>query len=355
MGLKYHNLAAALRTEINAGVYRESGRLPTEMQLSAAHQVSRETVRKALSLLVEEGLIERRQGSGSRVLPAPMRPANNNVAIIATFMDDYIFPSLLYHAQTALEKQGFTTLVFSTQNQLSREQEILQGLLENPVRGILVEGVKTTLPNPNLNLYRRLEEMGVPIVFFHSSYPELECACISDDNWGGGYQAAEHLFSRGHSRIGGIFKCDDVQGVQRCAGFLAAMRDRGLPYPDRQIIWYGSVERQDMVERGDSQWLDNYLTSCLQDCTALICYNDEMAYALVKALLRLGRRVPEDVAVISFDSTYYSGISPVPITSLAHNPGRMGTLAASAMLDLLQGRPTESKRLGWVLVEKQST
>jgi Fe2+ or Zn2+ uptake regulation protein len=141
------------------GVYRETGRLPTEMQLAKMYSVSRQTVRRALGILAEEGLIERRQGSGSRLLDAPAVWAGNNVAVIATFMDDYIFPTLLHHIQSVMEKHSFSTLVYATQNKLNREREILQILIDNPVRGVLVEGVKSALPNPNLDLYRQLERM----------------------------------------------------------------------------------------------------------------------------------------------------------------------------------------------------
>ena len=356
MGIKYRNLAAELRIAIQMGVYRANELLPTEMALVESHQVSRQTVRKALSVLEEEGLIQRRQGSGSRVLSKPAnRPKERNVAIIATFVDDYLFPSLLHHVQLHLEKSGFSTLIFSTQNQFNREREILQNLLDNPVRGILIEGVKSTLPNPNLDLYQQLQARSIPIVFFHSSYPGLDCVSIADDNVGGGYLAAEHLLDLGHSRIGGLFKCDDIQGPQRCAGFFQAMRERGYPFPDERIIWYSSAGRKKMVEQGRNQWMDEFILHDFRECTALICYNDEVAYALVKALLRLNLRVPRDMAVCSFDNTYYSDISPVPITSLSHNTGKLGEEAAFALLELIQGRSAQSKKVGWTLVRKKST
>lgn len=66
----YQRLAQALRVEIEAGRHPVGAVLPTEIELCERHAVSRHTVREALRLLVDQGLIERRQGAGSRVIAA---------------------------------------------------------------------------------------------------------------------------------------------------------------------------------------------------------------------------------------------------------------------------------------------
>lgn len=355
MAIKYLSLLNELHSDIRMGVYRDTGRLPTEMQLAKMYGVSRQTVRRALGILVEEGLIERRQGSGSRLLDAPAVWAGNNVAVIATFMDDYIFPSLLHHVQSVLEQHNFSTLVYATQNKLNREREILQNLIENPVRGVLVEGVKSALPNPNLDLYRQLERMGIPVVFFHASYPELDAVCITDDNEGGAYQAAEYLIQKGHTRIGGIFKSDEQQGMQRCLGLFTAMRDHGLPYPEENILWYTTEQRAEMMDEGRSPCISHYLRNEGKDCTAIICHNDEIAHGLMQTLESMGLRAPEDVAVCSFDNTYYSDMGNTPVTSLAHESGSVGRLSAEALVELIQGREAQSQKVEWKLIVKRST
>lgn len=69
---RYRQLADALRTEIVSGCLKAGDLLPTEMDLCAAHGVSRHTAREALRLLTEERLIARRQGAGSVVLDTPV-------------------------------------------------------------------------------------------------------------------------------------------------------------------------------------------------------------------------------------------------------------------------------------------
>ena len=97
MAPKYQMVADTLRADILDGVYQKRMLLPTEQLLCQQFQVSRQTVRQALALLASEGLIERRQGSGSHIRdlskPAPL--PRRSSAVITTYISDYIVPSIL--------------------------------------------------------------------------------------------------------------------------------------------------------------------------------------------------------------------------------------------------------------------
>ena len=101
---------------------------------------------------------------------------------------------------------------------------------------------------------------------------------------------------------------------------------------------------------------DSYanLQQQLGSCTAVVCYNDEIAFHLIRTLLRAGKRVPEDVAVVSFDNSYYSTFGPVGITSAGHEPHAMGRAAADALLSQLRRQPCPSVCLPWTLYPRQS-
>ena len=97
-----------------------------------------------------------------------------------------------------------------------------------------------------------------------------------------------------------------------------------------------------------------FLGSRLDDSTAVICYNDEIAYLVIRHLLHIGRRVPEDMAVVSFDNSFYSQIGQVPITSLGHKASRTGKAAGAALLQILSGNQPEEERLEWELFLRAS-
>lgn len=356
MAAKYKVLADLLREELIRNSGSSTYKFPTEAELSRKYQMSRETVRHALRLLADEGLVESRQGSGTYATGKPVGAVPRQVAVITSFLDDYIFPTILHDAQAVFTQQGYSTLVYATENKVGREREILCRLLNEPIKGILVEGSKTALPSPNADLYQRLRQAGIPIVFLHGAYAELSgIPCISDDNYSGGYQLARYLIEKGHRNIAGIFKSDDTQGPQRYHGAISAIRDAGLDIADDNFCWYDTHDRTELLEEKNTYLLREFLERHQAETTAVICYNDEIAFLLIRELLLLGKKVPDDMAVVSFDNSYYSKIGPVPITSLCHKSNKMGHAAAEQLICAIQGKTVSSCSIPWELIERSSS
>ena len=354
MGAKYQLLADQLREELQRNSAQKGRRLPTELELTQRYHVSRQTVRHALRLLEDEGLIRRRQGSGSYATGLIPDAPSRQIAVVASSADDYIFPAILHDVSEVFTRHGYSAAVYSSENQVSKEREILLRLLEEPICGILIEGAKTALPTPNMDLYKRLGQTGVPMVFLHGVHSGFAGApCVASDNYGGGYQLGQYLAGQGHREIAGIFKSDDMQGLQRYHGVLSAILDAGLPIRDVRFAWYDTEDRRRLLEEKDTSLLDSFLQNRLEDATALVCCNDEIAYHMIRALLSAGRSVPKDVAVVSFDNSYLSQLGPIPITTLGHR-GRIGRAAAAHMIALLNGETPRPEFLKWELVMRSS-
>ena len=356
MGCKYQQIAETLKARIAEGVYPPDSMLPTEFQLCEQYGVSRQTIRMALKTLADQNIIQRRQGSGSRVLNLSDAPAERRktVAIITTYISDYIFPAILREAEAVLSANNCSTLLFATSNQLFNERRILLNLLqETHIDGILVEGTKSALPNPNLDLYQKLRERKIPLVFFNGSYDNLDAVSVLDDNFDGGRQLTRYLAGKGHRIIAGIFKSDDIQGHQRFAGFSSAMCEENLPLEDRHVFWYRTEDKPELTP--DSKLWDHALAPVLEGCSAVVCYNDEVASYVIQCLTRRGVSVPGQMAVVSFDNSLYSRLTVPRITSLSHGDLNAGRVAAETLLALFRGEAPESRLLPWTLEEKESS
>ena len=357
MALKYKIIADELRSRILSGVYPPDTMLPTEHTLCQEFSCSRQTIRAALQCLADDGMILRRQGSGSRIIDIQDSQPNSRrtIAIITTNITDYIFPSVLRKAEAVFSVNNCEVLLYATSNQVSHERRILQSLLEHKnVDGILVEGTKTAHPNPNLDLYRRIQQKGIPLVFFHGNYIELEnTVSVLDDNYNGGRMLVEYLASKGHTHIAGIFKDDDIQGHQRYSGYIDALRDLGLPMEDRKVFWY-NTEFKDVLNPKSEIWAHT-ISPFLHGCTAVVCYNDQVAKATVEYLTAQQVIIPRQMAVVSFDNSIFSEFGNCRITSLSHDPHNVGQIAAEKLIELMDGKFARSQNVPWVLVEKESS
>lgn len=79
MGIKYKEVADQLRHEIlSQNTYSGTKKLPTEQELMERYHVSRQTVRQALSILLAENLIQKRQGSGTYLSEQALSPAHGS-------------------------------------------------------------------------------------------------------------------------------------------------------------------------------------------------------------------------------------------------------------------------------------
>ena len=352
---KYQAVAATLRREIAEGVFPEGALMTTEEELRRRFQVSRQTVRQAIALLEDDGLVVRRRGSGTYVKHGPRRHGETlTVGVVTTYITDYIFPSIVRGIEHVLSANDCMMHLSATYNRADHERVILQRALEHGVDGLIIEGTKTALPNPNMALYRALKEKNIPFVFINGSYPQLrDCVQVVMDDYGGGELAAQTLLDRGFTRIGGIFKRDDRQGHERFRGVCECLARAGQSLPDDRVCWFGTESRGALFQTGETAGLVTDIAGG-RGPEAVVCYNDEVALELCAALRERGCKAPRDVSVISFDNSAFAGLAHPALTTLNHPKDDFGALAARKLLRMMAGEREESAVLSWSLVERES-
>jgi GntR family transcriptional regulator of arabinose operon len=346
---KYETLANKLRSKIISGVYKEGDMLPSENELVVSEKLSRQTVRKALALLESEGRISRRRGKGTFVVGNSVRrERTNNIAIVTTYISEYIFPDILRGIEQVLSQNGYTPFISATYNRVDNECEILKTLLTKPIDGIIIEGTKTALPNPNIDLYRSIEQARIPMVFINGYYPDFKppVYVVADDR-AGGAAAVRHLLRKNRRSIAGIFKSDDIQGHRRYAGYAQALREANLPVNDDYVLWYTTETRRKLIETN--------LLETLSGCDAVVCYNDEIAMQVLEILKENRIEVPGRIAIVSFDCSMFSDITSPKLTSLLLEKEKVGRLAAGKLVNMLRGIGENPFVMPWQMIEKEST
>ena len=337
---KYQQVFDWIKENIESGAFRPGERLASETELSARFGLSRQTIRHATGELASQGYLTRIKGSGtyiSTALPQKeekdrgTRPRTMNIAVVSTLYGSYIFPETIKGIERVLSASGYAMQVSFTDNRLHREREILKAILEkDAIDGLIVEPAKSALPNPNLAYYRKIRDRQIPILFFNASYPDFDAPCVRIDDTGIARKATDLLIRSGHRRIGAIFKSDDSQGPLRYKGYLEAMDEAGCRTSQEQIIWIDTPETTSLEELGD------YLLRRLEGCTAVMCYNDQVAYQVIEIAGKRGVKVPEKLSVVGIDDAYLASMSRTPLTSFPHPKEGLGRKAAENLLRLIE-------------------
>ena len=249
------------------------------------------------------------------------------------------------HGKRRVQDIGYRIHIAATGNKVDLERKILNDVIKlQECDGIIVEGSKTGFPNPNINLYRQIEEMGIPVVFLHCSYQELpDSVVVGMDDRKGGEIAAKKLVDAGCRKMMGIFKSDDRQGLMRYAGFSEGLLQSGLGLDNLEVRWYTT---EDIIDHGfviDKGMIDVLVKKGID---GVVCYNDQVAAALVRDLTRSGVTVPK---LVSFDNSYLSKNSAFPFDSLGHRKEELGVLAATKIRNMVEGKKEESVFLDWIV------
>lgn len=335
---KYEQLCVALRESIINGSRAAGSRLPTETELALETGYSRQTVRQALGVLEMEKLIVKRHGSGSYVNEKISVKRSMRIAVIPRFFNNYFFPSLIEGIEEAASLNGYSVVLHATHNDVEQERNILCQVLEDNIDGILVEGCKTALPNPNLDIYQELRKKGLPIVFLNCYYKDFfrvehgDAVFVSIDDETASYEITSALIASGHTKIGAIMKYDEIFGHQRCAGYMRAMSEHGIPVSDSSVIWFGN----DALDDVKSVLVESNM---LNRCTALLCYNDLIANQFFRMISRNQTNIR---AVGSFDGTACDVPDGIDFLT-RHNPTHlMGKTATEKLIHIINGQKESS-------------
>lgn len=350
--LKYMEIVDWTITQINTGAYQPDDKFLSEAELGSLFNCSRQTVRRALEVLVQEGRIVRRQGSSTLI----SSPANNippkektrlymTIGLISTFIDNYIFPSIVRGIESVFSSKGFAVQLACTNNLVAGETKALQLMKNRQIDGLIVEPTRSALPCANLDLYHAFTRNNIPLIFIDSFYPELPLPYVAMDDVKTGYMAAKYLLNMGHRNIAGIFPHSNRQGHLRYLGYVKALAEHGIHVQEKHVYWH-SKENMIQLICGD-QVLESFSV-----CTAALCYNDWTALMLIEFLRKNGRRVPEDISVIGIDNSDLS--KSHSLTTIAHPAEKLGEAAAELLHSMIYGAEGKNILLQPELVERDS-
>ena len=156
------------------------------------------------------------------------------------------------------------------------------------------------------------------------------------DDAGGGYLITKYLLSLGHRRIAGIFKADDTQGVERHRGYVRALQEAGVLYDPDIVLWYHTEDRTVAPAAGAA------VLARRGKMDAVVCYNDEIAVSVIRALEAEGLRVPEDISVTGYDNSLLAENFKMGLTTVSHPHEELGRAAARLLLALIAGERVET-------------
>ena len=239
--------------------------------------------------------------------------------------NDYV-DQMLFGGMTACEAQGWH-LVFEL---VDTEATFARRRLANALASLRPDGVILTPPHcDNPDLVALLAERDIPCARIGHRDGSATVDVFMDEA-GAANAATRHLIALGHRRIAFIAGAANYGGsALRVAGYRAALADAGIT--------------QDLVGDGDfhfetAEQVIAGLVSAASPPTALIADNDEMAFAALHIASARGLRVPEDLAVVSFEDTPGVRFAVPPLTAIRQPVADMIAHACNRLIAMVEGK-----------------
>ncbi len=358
---KYQVIAEQVGSWIASGEYPPSSVLPSEVELAEHFSVNRMTMRKALGLLCEEGVLKRYQGKGTVVI-GPIGGADLADVLYIGPVEAHLFNNIVRAAQRQAQQRGVRFQTLETpRSDDSAWQATLAVYAEN-AGGFIVAAESYPIVHKTLSSLKR------PVVVVGDEPPKgltlpPGTACVLADQMRAIRVAMEHLLELGHRRI--LL----AEGDANPAGAQIGARQGDRAYPEPLATYYGAY-RGVLATHGVADW--EGVVNCYQEVegvvldsilaflqapdrpTAVVCQPDFRARGIYAVAALAGLRIPEDLSVIGINDTPWCPALSPALSSVNVGESLMGRLA----MDILIGDMPEehlSIRVSPSLCERDST
>lgn len=279
---------------------------------------------------------------------------SHTLGVVTSGLEYYGPSHILVGVEQGANQEGLSILL----NLLHQPESENIGKIVNGLISRQVEGIIWAVPeiSNNRSWFREvIPQLSIPVIFL-STQPKDDLNVVEIDNRNGAYMATAHLLERGYRKIGMITgPLTWWAASERRRGWQEALTAAKIPFSDAQI-----VEGNWSAESGE-QGLHELLAKS-PDIQAVFACNDQMALGLMRAARSLGKRIPEDLAVVGFDDIPESAFYYPPLTTIRQGLYELGQVAVQTFMKLREAEqrgetsiPAQTVWLQPQLVVREST
>jgi LacI family transcriptional regulator len=286
-------------------------------------EISEKTRQRVLAAIEELGY--RR----SKVARALVTRHTETIGLIVGDIANPFFPELARGVMDTAEAREYNVFVCNSDGIVEQEARILQSLADHAVDGVII--YPGFGGGDNL---RAFTEHHAPLVVLNCFFDYPGASRVIIDTRHGANLAVSYLIEKGHTAVGMLAgQAPSLSLMRRVRGYRDALMAHGLP-----VITEWILPGSPVVARGVES--ARQLLTQYPQITAIFAYNDLLAVGAMRACQELGRRVPDDCAIIGFDDIPLAAMLAPPLTTVGVDKYELGRQAMSRLLDMLDSPGT---------------
>ena len=306
---------------------------------------------------VEEAI--RRLGyAPNRVASSLVTGRTMSIGIVVPDVSSAYFSEVVLGAETVATQAGYTLILCDSAESPEQEKKILSFLYEARVDGVILASVRMSDQEllQALACHKAFVTMNHPV-------PRKLGGSVRSDHIGGMALAVQHLVRSGRRTIAFMAGAENsFTGRERLRGFRQAMHEAGRPVDPELIVPYTAnfeagcrtlYEWLRSPDAGSAHWSEVHaqfgmrgaraLLEARPDVDAIVCNADQLAFGALRACAALGRRVPDDVAIVGCNDVPLASLVTPALTTQRIPRYQMGAAAACMLIERIEGREEQEE------------
>ena len=248
---------------------------------------------------------------------------------IGLIIKDLTYPfytSIATGAREYAEQKGYSVVVTSSEDNHKAEEHLTHLFSARDSKGTII--APTLKGTAEIEHLFKLKRINYPFVLLED-VKGIQANVVAIDNLKAIKRAVKYLIVSGHTKIVHFAGPPHSSHTQeRIEGFRHAFSESPLVFDKDMIVPVGSHYEESFkrtMEYFGHRERNDYPT-------AIVCFNDQQALAVMSALRELRIRVPDEISVIGNDDIYYARIYPVPLTTIRAPQHEIGVKAAEILI-----------------------
>jgi len=277
---------------------------------------------------------------------------DKSIGIIIKDLNYPFYTSIAGGVKEYASSKGYSVIVTSSDDDHECEKNLSHLFSTKDIKGTIIAPI--VAGTSEIEHLFRLKMINYPFVLLED-VKGIQANVVAIDNIKAIKKAVKYLIDSGHTKIvhfAGPPYSSHTQ--ERIEGFRYAFSESTLIFNKDKIVSIGSNYEESFakaLEYFKNKSRDEYPT-------AIVCFNDQQALAVMTALKELEIRVPDDISIVGNDDIYYAKIYPVPLTTIRAPQHEIGITAAEILIRNIESStllPIERVVLETEFIVRQST
>ena len=248
----------------------------------------------------------------------------NTLGLIVADISNPFFSHIARIIEDEAKRSGYTVIFGSNDESVEKSQALLDAFLNRQVDALIIAPAEFTEEQ-----LKALQAKHIPFVLIDRYFKEIRANCVRIDNYRAAYTAVQHLIETGSRRIAMLAYDTGMQHIaERIAGYKDALKDNGIDFREPWLVRASYHHLEEEAATGMQKLL---LPELAVD--AFFFATNSLAIQGIRQIIRLNIKVPDELAVISFDEADAFDFFYAPITFVRQSLEAIGKHAVQLALD----------------------